>query len=734
MDEQQAFYLNLANEWPGFERRGLQIDGDGSLTLARVPGFSDIVGAIRPPLRLPAEPAGVASDDAGDIYLTDPGRHWLVKLEACSGRSRRLPCLGGRGTGAGQFNRPRGLLVGHGRRLYIADSGNHRVQVVDLPTGGLLAIWGRDPPQPSAEIGLFDGPWGLAEDGAGYVYVVERGGRRVQKFDGGGAVVPAFWDALGPAAAGLLIRPSYLALGTHGGKEQLYLLDVGLHEVLVVSTSGELLARWPLPAGMAPVGIAATGRAVYIGDAHAGQLLQFNPDGRPAGATPDHRGAIAALGTWCDQYLLWHPGVPTGVARLRLDAAFVLEGSFVTGPVDSSAARTTWGRLQAMAEPLAEDAHLQLFTLTGEQPAPIADLGQLSPADGWQALPADVFDALVLNPPGRYLWIGGRLWGCGHSSPRLAQMRVRFPPDSYLRYLPAIYSEEEQSRRLLEQMLALFESVLDGVEGEIDGLPALFDPWAAPTGWAPWLAGWGDRDRAGSPPDWLPWLARWLALDIDQSWREEQTRRALAQAFELYGMRGTIEGLRRMIKAFTGVEAVIEDAGRFASLWLLDEASTLGFDTVLGRAREAEVVPEPPAAPVNPLLAAAVLAIPLTCGSGPAEAEVAPLPLEEIAYRFFVRVYRSELAGPRTLPRIRALLDREKPAHTEYELCVIEPRFRVGCQATLGVDAIVGGPLAGFALDAAQPLGMETALAGDDTAPGLIIGARTRLGRERLLA
>jgi len=58
---------------------------------------------------------------------------------------------------------------------------------------------------------------------------------------------------------------------------------------------------------------------------------------------------------------------------------------------------------------------------------------------------------------------------------------------------------------------------------------------------------------------------------------------------------------------------------------------------------------------------------------------------------FCVSVYCAELTSTGTLIRLRAVLDREKPAHTTYELCVIEPALRVGAQARVGIDAIVAG-------------------------------------------
>lgn len=46
--------------------------------------------------------------------------------------------------------------------------------------------------------------------------------------------------------------------------------------------------------------------------------------------------------------------------------------------------------------------------------------------------------------------------------------------------------------------------------------------------------------------------------------------------------------------------------------------------------------------------------------------------------------------------RLREAIEAEKPAHTDFHLCFLKPRLRVGFQARLGIDAIVAdGPPAG---------------------------------------
>lgn len=352
---------------------------------------------------------------------------------------------------------------------------------------------------------------------------------------------------------------------------------------------------------------------------------------------------------------------------------YVHRGVFLGGPFEIYDLPTPWFRLQAFADSLPSGTHLQLFTYTSD-----SGVAPYHPADdepfrdkGWAALPPDVLDVLIPNPPARHLWIGGIMRSDGAASPFVRQMRVDYGRDSYLKYLPAIYGTDEESRDLLERLLSLFESVQGGLEEKIDALPLLFDAGATP---------------GGGRPSWLSWLSGWLAFDLAETWSEQDARRHLAEAFALYGKRGTVEGLRQYLKWHAGVEARIEEPGQEPVPWSLGENSSLGFTTVLAPAQ----------------LAGAVLGSTstldrsnLTSGDEPGA-----LLFDDVAHRFCVQVYCVDLRRPGALAAAREVIEREKPAHTDYHLCVIEPRFRVGAQARVGIDAIVadGAPQAQFEL------------------------------------
>jgi hypothetical protein len=83
------------------------------------------------------------------------------------------------------------------------------------------------------------------------------------------------------------------------------------------------------------------------------------------------------------------------------------------------------------------------------------------------------------------------------------------------------------------------------------------------------------------------------------------------------------------------------------------------------------------------------------------------------------------------LSKVQAVIDSEKPAHTLYELCIIDPLFRVGFQSRVGIDTVVGGPSRSLALGSGQALGVDTALAGAAVSR---LGDESRLGVSTRLA
>ncbi len=753
-DKNNYFFLNRESRWPGFEWEGLELGEDGALGLSRLPLFSGTLPDAVKNASAPDGPAGLALDCFGSIYFSDPGHDRVSRIHGCDGSSAPLPCLGGSGAQVTQFSQPRGLLVPHGREsLFVADSGNHRIQIFDLNTLQLIQILGTNypaaMPQPGSEPGEFNTPWTLAGDSQGNVYVVDYGNQRVQKFSRIGNVVPSFWDN---ARASSLQRPSDIAVREQDGAIWIFVLDASASKIFVFDengnpvrdSSGELLAV-PAPTPehpeqqqtlQQPMGLAVAGNALYVGDNVRRRVLRFeiDPKIKFVGEALGYDGPVASLLLDGKGGLLVHAGGAASPLLLQAQAGYRTQGVLFGPAIEVAGRKVVWHRLQSLIEPLKENAHLDLFVYTScdkkddappkpdaSAPAPFSDPKWNSAS---YAPNVDVTDLFIGsngtkskgNKTAKYLWVGALFSSDGVTSPALRQLRVEFDYPTYDQYLPAIYRDQADCGQFLLRLLSLFESFNEEVEDEIAAIPALFDPKAAPA-------------------NFLVWLAGLLGLELDQNWDEQKQRRIIGEIFRLSGRRGTPAGLRESLRLFAGVDAVIEEPILHAAWWALPGTaesccescaahansggenwqstgdSILGWTTMLAPAQ-----PQGAVVGTSSDLDQSHLITNDDFGS--------PL-FTDVAYRFMVNVYRGQIMCENVLPRVRAVLDQEKPAHTAYELCVIEPRFRVGFQSRVGVDTVVAGAQRSLALGDDQLLGEETVLAGEAVSR---LGVETRLG------
>ena len=77
----------------------------------------------------------------------------------------------------GKFKKPGGVAVDAAGNVYVADTGNHRIQKF-TSNGVLLAKWGKE----GSGNCEFRSPEGVAVDASGNVYVADTGNHRIQKF------------------------------------------------------------------------------------------------------------------------------------------------------------------------------------------------------------------------------------------------------------------------------------------------------------------------------------------------------------------------------------------------------------------------------------------------------------------------------------------------------------------------------------------------------------------------
>jgi phage tail-like protein len=657
--------LNRDGLWPGFTWEGLELDADGVLRLMALPR---VMGSL--PLQVgrlaSVQPAaGIAVDAEGTIYFSDPAANRMYRLDACSKQVEPMPGLAGAGSAPGRLSAPAGLVIpAHRRALYVADSGNGRIQILDLGTGAVLEI-----------LTGFDLPVSLACDDDGQLYVVDVAAKRVDQLTVSGDVVPSFWSNV--RAGGHVAAPVAVACPA----EWVYVLDGQTHNVEIFNRQGTWIRSISTSIDGA-IAFAACDSTIYVGDPGRRRLVVFcaGQDGAfvNAGDADGYDGPVAALVCEPEGRLLLSPG--GGVVPLTLDegASFRHEGWLRSGPISVDGIPHFWNRVHADIE-LPDRVHVQFYVYAGDPSAPPPPASDPVPA-AWRAAGSGASDFFLTfdGTKTTALWIAARFDNDAQSTPSLSQLRVDFDQESYLPYLPAIFRQRNCSDVLL-RYLSLFESFFGELEGEIDRLPALVDPAAA---------------RA----DALAWLAGFLALRLPEAWSEAQQREAIARAYDRYARRGTVAGLREAIWLEAGVRVTIDEPLQNAGWWSMPGTSTsckagaggwtdggdsiLGLNTVLASSEpQGAVVGTSAVLDRSQLLSEEEYGTPL---------------FEALAYRFTLQLFPGDVDCAGALDRIRAIVDREKPAHTSYDVCVVEPGIRVGYRARLGVDTLLGsGPVHG---------------------------------------
>jgi tripartite motif-containing protein 71 len=184
---------------------------------------------------------------------------------------------GSKGSNPGQFNNPAGIVLDPEGFVFVVDTGNNRIQKF-ASNGTFLDEWGTAGAGP----GQFNTVIGIDEDDDKQnVYITDIGNNRVQRFTNDGLFVSE-WGTAG-AGPGQFNNPGRIALDPSGN---LFVADFGNNRIQKFDENGVLIDTWGTrgagpgqfnnPTGMTvqfPQG------DVFVADSGNSRIQQFDNDG-----------------------------------------------------------------------------------------------------------------------------------------------------------------------------------------------------------------------------------------------------------------------------------------------------------------------------------------------------------------------------------------------------------------------------------------------------------------------
>jgi phage tail-like protein len=683
---------------------------------------------------------GVAVDRQDNVYVLDGAACEVKRFDRCTQRFEKLHCIGGRGTEPRQLNHPHGMAISDQDDLYIADTGNYRVQVFAVRGLALRAVLG---------------PFAVTKTAQGFVLATAAGQRVAPSVDCAAAVAyPAntwqprdvaaepqggvcvsdyanglihFFDRHGcwrfasdgsSETQAALVKPTRIAVDRAG---RVYVLQDGVDSVVVLDADGKFLGTVTQPDEIAgrfrPVAVAVDVQGnLCLSDCVTRKTYFYQPLGDGEWCPTRCCGSAQAFTAAMAFTRMGAPLLADGagsLCQMEPAAAYPISGTLIVGPLDSKTYRCVWHRV-VLNGVVPQGAAVRVETFTSEGAKSTDEVLSL-PQTRWAAGQADFatgceeWDCLIQSPPGRYSWVRLTLTGDGAESPEIDAMRVYYPRDSSLNYLPAVYRQDAVSADFLDRFLSIFDSIRGGINARVTAIAQYFDPMATPA----------NAQNVGGT-DFLSYLASWLGLSLQSNWPVHTRRELVRQAHRLFALRGTPAGLRLAIEIYAGVKPTVMEMFRLRR-WMIVNQSKLGdCSTVFGD----DVMQR------------------LHLGSNSSIGKFRLVDFgdpkfdffNQYANRFLVIVPLWPGATESDFQTVEQIVETAKPAHTVAEIEWAEPRMRVGVQAFVGVDTVVGKYPVGV-IEGQGTLGYDTVLGvpGESKWRSMEVGRNARVGSTSVL-
>jgi phage tail-like protein len=622
----------------------LDVQEKGGITLYSTPAFTQWIIQVGNGIN---NPAGLAIDECGQVYLVDPDtKSKICRLYRYDYRTQNLEQLSyivDHNSDQKKAQCPPRMLLDK-YTLWINDIVNQRV-----------LAFSRENYQIKYIINKLNGNGELIEpvdiglDEYGHLYILsgKPNNYQIVKYDIDGNFINRFELNLGEAV-GL----------AHGNKNELYIIDRKNKQLLKYTEEDSKLVL-NLTVDLSNIledfqrsGIVIDRKGnIFISDGSKGLIYQLDPDGSYIGIVPGFTGIVQglAIDSKGDLYISSNKGI----CQLSAQNTFTKEaGTYYSKTLDSGILGCRWHRIALEAD-IPPKTILEIFYSSSDDSELKDKIDNEIKAEkisiqekarfideqlNWSEPEKNPKDMLFRGKKGQYLWLKLKLSTFDETiKPTITQMRIYYPRISYLRYLPAIYQEDETSKEFLERFLSIFETANHDLETEIRRIYEYFDPCTV-------------------PQNFLNWLASWLNVALEEDWPEEKKRQFIREASTLYKFKGTQSSIRKLIEIYTGKEPLILEHSKIGKPVILGRTFILGVNSLLVQT------------PIRGFRLGDDSILGRVALRGTDIMESLEDPFLPFAHRFTIILDLSTEEVTRYEKGLRGIIDEEKPAHTEYNV------------------------------------------------------------------
>lgn len=156
-------------------------------------------------------------------------------------------------------------------------------------------------------------------------------------------------------------------------------------------------------------------------------------------------------------------------------------------------------------------------------------------------------DMLLHMVKGRYLWIRIVMYEDTRGLPFfLSGIRIYYTKNTFLKYLPDIYSKDLQSASFTERYLGIFQNIYQDMSEQIYSAPGFMQVY-------------------GAKREELIRLSEWLGFTDSYVWSDEKLKWLIMNAAWLNSVRGTRQYIEKLVEIYTGTKPYIAEYEEYCS-------------------------------------------------------------------------------------------------------------------------------------------------------------------------